>query len=186
MNSLTSRPRSCDPQLLEATPQEDWGVEDLGQYAQGQHQAIQKGEQSLAVHYWHLGLALDLARRHFARHQWGMFLEELGIDKTRASKARALHRTFPTEQAVEGLSVQDAYARRERKPHGPSSEKRRQKQKQQGLFDWLLDVCKKADLFLDEAGFADPSESSTLLPAVDAAIDELTKLRARLQKLTGA
>lgn len=178
--------KSCDPQLLVHLPQKDWDVQRLGQYAQAQHQAIEAHEQSLAADYWRLGLALNLVRDQFAHHQWDKFLEELGIDKTRASKARAICRTFPTEQAVEGLSVQEAYSLRERKPRKPAPKRQRKKREQKSFGDWLCDVCQKVDFFLDEAKFADPSESSALLPAIDAAIEELTKLRERLQERTGA
>jgi 3-methyladenine DNA glycosylase AlkC len=42
-------------------------------------------------------------------------LEHLGIDKTRASKARAIYRTFSKEEDVAGLTVEEAYAQRQRK-----------------------------------------------------------------------
>jgi hypothetical protein len=182
MTESTSRAKSCDPQLLAELPQKDWDMERLGLYAQAQHQAIETSEQSLSADYWRLGLALNLARDQFAHHQWEKSLQKLGIDKTRASKARAIHRTFPTEQAVDGLSVQEAYARRERRPRKAASKKQRKKRKQKGLCDWLRDVCREVDFFFDEAKFADPNESSALLPAVDAAIKELMKLRERLQE----
>ncbi len=178
--------KSCDPQLLTQLPQKDWDVERLGLYAQAQNQAIEAREQSLAADYWRLGLALNLVRVQFAHHHWEKFLEELGVDRTRASKARAICQTFATEHAVDGLSVQEAYARRERKPRKPGPKKQRKKQEEKDLCHWLRDVCHKVDFFLDEAKFADPSESSALLPAVDAAIEELTKLRERLQERTGA
>lgn len=47
-----------------------------------QDQAIVASDRSLMVCYWRLGLALNLARRHFGQRQWGLFLEELGINKT--------------------------------------------------------------------------------------------------------
>jgi hypothetical protein len=182
MNKNSTRRKSCDPQLLEQTPQKDWGVEQLGKYAQAQHQAIEKGEQSLAPYYWRLGLALELSRKHFAHHQWAKFLDKFGIDKTRASKARAIHRTFSAEQETAALSVQQAYAQRKRNPRKPSPKKRSTKQQQPSLLDWAHDVCRRADDFLAEAQFVEPRNSSVLLPVVDAAIEELTKLRERLRE----
>lgn len=180
--------KSCGSQLFNealqdnSAPQEDWGLDQLSDYARAQNEAIAQCEQSLTVRYWHLGLALNLARRHFTRGQWGRFLHELGVDKTRASKACAIHRTFKEQESVEGLSVQEAYARRDRKPRKSVAKKRRKKRTNTGIAEWLVEVCKKADLFVDEVACADPDEAAVLLPAIDAVIEGLTSIRHQLKQ----
>ena len=113
--------KSCAPPLFDrvavddATPEEGCGPDLLGDYARAQDAAITRCEQFVTAHYWHLGLVLNLARRHFSRGQWGKSLQELGVDKTRAFWACAIHRTFKQQVPVEGLSVQQAYQRRDRR-----------------------------------------------------------------------
>ena len=187
MIDQATQPKSCDPQLLNAAPpkpsvpHEDWPLDQLSQYARAQNSAITQSERSVTAHYWQLGLALNLARRHFSHGQWGKFLEEIGVDKTRASKACAIHRTFQQQELVEDLSVQEAYQRRERKPRKSSTKTRRKKSTCGGFSQWLRDVCKHADFFLDEAACTEPNDAASLLPAVNAAIEELTSLRDQLQ-----
>jgi hypothetical protein len=55
------------------------------------------------------------ARKAFGRGQWGRYLEETGIDKNRASKARTIYRTFAVEEDLAGLTLGEAYAKRQRK-----------------------------------------------------------------------
>ena len=176
--------KSCDPQLFGDDPTEEWGIERLGQYAQARHQEIEAEEQSLACTYWRLGLALNLARREFSHGQWTKFLDALGIDKTRASRARAIQRSFDTECSLEGMSVQEAYRCRKRKVRKPSANKERRKKSKQKttMVDWLFDVCNKADLYCAEADFADSEEASSLLSVIENAVAELTRLQRRLQQ----
>jgi hypothetical protein len=176
--------KSCEPQLLDEVPTEAWGVEKLGAFAQARHHEIEADEQSLARVYWRLGLALNLARRQFSHGQWTKFLDALGIDKTRASKARAIQRSFEAECSLEGLSVQEAYRSRKRKVRKPSAKKERRKKSKQktGMVDWLFDICNKVDLYCAEADFADSEEASSLLSVIENAVAELTRLRRRLQQ----
>jgi len=106
--------KSCDPQLLNKLPEESWDLETLAQYSRAQGDRINQAEQTLSLLYWRLGAALTYARRHFDHGQWSRYLEQLGIDRTRASKARAIFRTFRSEQFVAGLSVDEAYSKRKR------------------------------------------------------------------------
>ena len=78
MISDDAHSKSCDPQLLNSDPQENWGVDELGLYVRDQHQAIEAGEHVLTKHYWRLGWALNLARRHFSHGQWQRYLGDLG------------------------------------------------------------------------------------------------------------
>jgi hypothetical protein len=190
MNNLSSDKKSCDPQLLDeallndSVPQKDWGLDQLSHYARTQNAAITRCEHSLTTRYWHLGLALNLARPNFCRGQWGPFLQELGVDKTRASKACAIHRTFKSQKSVKGLSVQEAYQRRKRKSRKSSTKKRRKRKTPAGLIQWLSGVCKKADFFLDEAAATNPNQAESLLSAIDAAIEQMTALRNQVPQRT--
>ncbi len=186
-----SHRKSCDPQLSHTQPTDDWGVEQLGQYAQARHEEISAGEQSLAVSYWRLGLALNLARRQFTHGQWAGFLSTLNIDKTRASKARAIQRSFESEQPLHGLSVQEAYRRRQRSPRKSSPRtKRRQKLNPSGrkslISDWLLDICQQADGYRGEIDLASPEEASALIPVIESVVEELNRLRNELQQRSDA
>ena len=180
--------KSCDPQLfMDGEPDSKWGLDDLGGYAQSQHRAIADGEQTLAPCYWRLGLALNLARRQLSRRQWGRFLQERNIDKTRASKARAIHRTFPTENVVEGLSVQEAYRRRERKVKRQNSgestvEESVTEAPCDDLLSFLQKVRARADFFMDDAGFTEPGDTDMLLAALSDAVVGLEKLRDLVER----
>jgi len=183
------RRKSCDSQLFDEQPNEAWDIQRLAAFAQTRHQEIDADEQSLARAYWRLGMALNLARRQFSHGQWAKFLEELGIDKTRASKARAIQRSFDNEDAVEVLSVQEAYRQRKRKSRKSGPNKRRRtsanKHDRVCIVDWLRDVCQQADFFLDEFASANTEDAANVLPVIDAAVEELSRLRNQLQQRIG-
>ena len=183
MDARHGSEKSCDVQLIDSIPQKDWEIDQLGSFARDQDQAIRRGEASLTKSYWRLGLSLNLTRRNFSRGQWGKYLEELGIDKTRASKACAIHRTLKSEARIGELTVREAYRHRQRKPRKLSS-KRHRKKNSDGIAQWLMEVCRRADFYLDEASCADSDKAASLLPAVESAIGELTGLRDRLQQRT--
>lgn len=132
MEQHRPEPESCESQRFEEQPAENWGVDDLGRFAHARHQEIETDEASLAQAYWRLGLPLNLARSHFARGQWAGFLDEWGVDKTRASKARAIQRSFKTQESVAGLSVQEAYKQRKRKVGKRSAKKSRPSRRETG------------------------------------------------------
>ena len=94
--------KSCgSPQLLPGNePNNEWLPEQLGTYAQTQYQQIVDGETHLTRPYWRLGHALEIAKKSFGHGQWEQYLKSLGIDPTRASKARAIYRTFANEDDV--------------------------------------------------------------------------------------
>lgn len=108
--------KSCGPQdLAEEQPSHSWPVERLGAYAQEQYSVIMTAERTLAPRYWRLGNALALARKNFGHGQWRPYLESLGIDPTRASKACAIFNAFSTAEDLESKTVEEAYeARRPR------------------------------------------------------------------------
>jgi hypothetical protein len=178
MNDLPTDDKSFGPQLFPGgEPNPEWGVDELGCYARVQHQAIEDGERLLAPSYWRLGLALNLARRQFEHRQWGKYIEQLGINKARASRARAIHRTFEKIGDVVGLTVEEAYDRRERKQRKQRGGQSRETDEQQALAAFLDNVSQKADFFIDVAGFAEPMDAISLLPAVKEAIERLERIR---------
>lgn len=172
-DSLASK--SCDPQLLQQPPDPGWGVEDLGRYARAQEQAIASGDRALTTCYWRLGRALELARKQFAHRQWGRFLADLGIDKSRASKARAIHGTFESETQVAELTVQEAYRRRPHKPR--ASAKRAAASPADNLMAFLLGICKQTDFYAEEAVDAGPERAVQVITTIEESIAELEKLR---------
>ncbi|MCH8047136.1 MAG: hypothetical protein IID44_25825 [Planctomycetes bacterium] len=186
MNDSDDATKSCDPQLLQGEPLKTWTVDELGQYAEAQQLEIENCEKALAPVYWQLGKALNLARENFGRGQWSRFLEQWAIDKTRASKARAIQRTFKTPQKVENMSVQEAYGRRKRQPRrkrprpsATTSPKRREHV--MGLGDWLFDVCQQANVYFDEAAHSTPEQATSLRGVADAAVGQLQRLRDQLE-----
>lgn len=182
MTNAIKLAESCGPQHLdEEQPSRTWGLEKLGEFAQRQQRRIVDGEQALTLVYWLLGQALDWARQQLTRGQWGAYLAELGIDKTRASKARAIFRAFRSLNDVEGQSVEEAYAcRSRRQEQAPRAAKRKPKGKGKALKAFLKDVPKGAEALIHEAVTMRPPEASQLITAIDAAIENLQRLRETL------
>lgn len=182
MTNAIKLAESCGSQLLvDEQPSHDWDVDKLGEFAKKQHRLIVDGEQELVPAYWRLGQALSLARKQFARGQWGKYLDELGIHKTRASKARAIFRAFRSLNDVEGQSVEEAYAcRSRRQEQAPRAAKRKPKGKGKALKAFLKDVPKGAEALIHEAVTMRPPEASQLITAIDAAIENLQRLRETL------
>jgi hypothetical protein len=181
--------KTCGPQLFDAEPSHSWTLEKLGEYAQQQHRTIIDGEKQLTPAYWRLGQALMLLRKQFNRGQWGLYMESLGIEPTRAARARAIYRTFPSVEQVAGKSVEEAYGERV----GRQRVERRRKTKwrhtrtesirgQEALCAFLNRVPSEAEALLKEAGRTEPAQARHLLVAVERAIEQLVQLRDRLQK----
>ena len=179
-------PKSCDPQHLLTPPDPAWGVDELASYARTQNQAIVAGEQSLTACYWRLGLALNLARKQFAHRQWGRYLEDVGIEKTRASKARAIHGTFDKEADVAELTVHEAYRRRSQKPRVTPAEKRSSTPSPVDPVEFLLGVCRQADCCAEQVEFVEPEQARRILTVLDDTIAELDRLRGFYRVRVGA
>jgi len=164
-------PKSCGPQhLVEGEPNSDWGLDELDNYAQKQHREIVNGETGLAPTYWRLGAALDLAKEKFQHGKWGKHLQSLGIDRTRASKARAIHRTFGKVDDLEELTVEEAYRLRDSKPAGTNGGATCSLTR----FRKSLDrIAERTGGILEDAVPMAPRDAESLLPAVRGAIDKL-------------
>jgi len=187
MAQKTSDEKSCETQLFGAEePTPEWTVEQLGDYARTQHELIVDRERSLAIGYWKLGGALEILRGRFKRGEWGKYLDKLEIDRTRASRARAIRRCFPSGEELQGLTVAEAYARRQRKPGRPRGGEGKPDDDlgdhKHALVDFVQEVNEKAAAMFDEAAFADGEEALTLLPLVEDTIRLLEGIRDQLRK----
>ena len=183
--------KSCgSPQLLPSNePNNEWIPEQLGTYAQTQYQQIVDAETHLTRPYWHLGHALEIAKKSFGHGQWEQYLKSLGIDPTRASKARAIYRTFANANDVEHLTVEEAYARRRKKrstaPPAVSSKAANSKRSAQVLRKSISKIADRTGTVVHDAAFATPDEATILIPAVRKAIRELQTLLAFLEQQAG-
>ena len=179
--------KSCGPQLLrDGEPSNEWGLEELSTYAQMQYRQILDGERLLAPAFWRLGHSLVLAKEAFRHGQWTQHLKDLGIDKTRASKARAIYRSFDKEEDVAGLTVDEAYAERNRKktanPEDDANGTAEPKKDVQRLRRSISSIAKRADKAVHDAAFAAPDEAMILIPAIRKAIGQLQELLGFLEQ----
>ncbi len=175
--------KCCETQHLEAKePDGRWTIEELGRFARAQHQLIADGEKLLALGYWKLGGALEILRQNFNHGQWCKCLDELGIDRTRASKARCIRRTFECEADIRGLTVAEAYGRRKRKHRQSQDSEADSEDEKHALADFIKDVCERATSLIHNAAFAKQEEALSLLPSVDDAIRLLEEIHDQLRE----
>lgn len=173
--------KGCTTQLVPVgPPTAEWLPEQLTAYARAQKEIIDQAEQLLAVNYWRLGSALNFLRQNYQRHQWERFLAAIGVDTTRASRARAIARTFPSETEVAGLTVRQAYERRQRKLSRTQTSAAAPTVKPGSLAKFFDHVCRTAELFVDEAAFVAKSDAPTLIIAAERAIAAVERLRGLL------
>jgi hypothetical protein len=187
MKDETDNGKSCGPQLFaHGEPSNEWGLEELGLYAQMQYDHILAGEKLLTPAYWRLGHALVLAKKAFRHGKWTQYLKDLGIDKTRASKARSIHRTFDSPEDVAKLTVEEAYAKRQRSQSAEPEDGGAAPPKDvQRLRKSIGSISKRTGDVIHDAAFAEPSEAVILIPAVRKAIRELQELLQCLEQQAG-
>lgn len=190
MKDETDNGKSCDPQLFaNGEPSNEWGLEELGVYAKMQYDHILSGEKLLTPAYWRLGHALELAKQAFRHGKWAQYLKDRGIDKTRASKARSIYRTFDRPEEVAELTIEEAYAKRQRQrsqsaepkdgsAHAPKDVQRLRKS--------ISSISKRTGDVIHDAAFAEPGEAVILIPAVRKAISELQELLKCLEQQAGS
>lgn len=176
-------PQPFDELLSHATP-----LTRLTELAGEVHAALVAFEKSATPHYWRLGQILMLARKQVPRGEWADFLAALGIEKTRASKARAIFRTFHTAEGTAGLSVADAYDRRARRPF---AEKRLRQTPDEAIGErrvpevtlphWVDRLAEDAARLRDEVQFLSPEQSEKLGVAIRRAAALLTELAAAVR-----
>ena len=191
MFESTPMEKSCgSPQLLPGNePNNEWLPEQLGTYAQTQYQQIVDGETHLTRPYWRLGHALEIAKKSFGHGQWEQHLKFLGIDPTRASKARVIYRTFANENDVAHLTVEEAYAQRRQRqsaaPPAPNSEAANSKKSTRALRKSISKIADRTGTVVHDAAFATADEAIILIPAVRKAIRELQTLLEFLEQQAG-
>ena len=183
MTTDTAAAKGCGPQPFPAgNPTAKWTPQQIESYAQEKHNAIALSEAPLASLYWHLGLALTLARAKFKHGKWGQYLLSLGIDKTRASKAQAIHKASRTEEEVSSLSVAEAYARRKRKKaQRPKAGPAVMTDKAE-LREFFKTIRIDAERYYDVAAFLEPPEAPEFLKEIEETIQKLEEIRDRLRK----
>jgi len=164
------------------TPTAEWTIEELTIYAQAQRDAIYEDERRGAVAYWRLGQALNMLRKNFHHGHWEKLLNDLQLEKSKASRARAIAKTFAEEREVVRLTVKEAYEKRTRPQRRAPKTSGEPNRALKRLRQFLAHVAKKADFYLDEAAFADVTSASETLPAVAAAIEKLRTLHTYLSK----
>ncbi|HEV2972374.1 MAG TPA: hypothetical protein VGY55_20540 [Pirellulales bacterium] len=168
--------------LPDGEPTNEWDPDQLGCYAQVQHQQIIDGEKLLTPTYWRLGKALCLAKKNFGHGQWTKFLGFWRIDKTRAARARAIFGAFDNEQAVQAISVEDAYRQRKRRIATSPRKKAGLSPEERTLGRFAMNVGRRAEALIDEAAFLESEMAISLLPQLDQAIDRLQRLRDWLEQ----
>jgi hypothetical protein len=182
MNDAINNDKSFSPQPFPpGEPTNEWGADQLGCYAHVLHQQIEAGEKLLTPAYWRLGKALYFAKKSFGHGQWMRFLQSWGIDKTRAAKARAIYGAFDSDEAVQSISVEQAYQQRLQQPAKAEPAKGHRGSAGQSLGRFTRKVCKQAESLVDEAAFIEPQQALDLLPQLEEAIEGLRRLRQWLQ-----
>ena len=172
--------RSCGPQpLVDEFPTGDWCAEQLTEYATQQHEFIEAEEVSLAPRYWRLGLALNLVRKQIPHGEWKSFMKSLGIEKTRASKARAIHQTFESEADLVGMSVDAAYDARTRTRH--SDRYSEPADPLETLSSYLQGLPRAIEEMATEIPWTSADSISQIVKEIKAAVSELHRLRRQLE-----
>ena len=192
----TAIEKSCDSQFSEQerSPNSDWPLDELTDYAKTAHTSIKDDEESLAAAYWRLGHALTLAKRHFGRGQWGKYLAECGIDKTRSSKSMAIYRTFPEITGLAGKSVDAAYKERKRKKGkrgsnssadsqlGSSDVHKPSEDQEATLRTFLVQLREDAEHWVHEASFVAQADTAQLIELVEQSMSVLQEIHHSLQE----
>jgi hypothetical protein len=187
--------QSCDPQLIDTDlPSRSWGLDRLSAAAVDAYRRLLNDERFLTSHYWRLGHLLTLARKEFHRGQWGAYLKQLGIDKTRAAKAMRIYETFSTEQATSELTVAEAYDRRQRrlrvarsKGRSPAAEAEASPQPSSapGWSQFAQAITSAVERQLEDVEFWTANEVVIALAEVQRAATSLRQLEDRLRGLGG-
>jgi hypothetical protein len=184
---------SCDPQhLMEDVPSHTWDLDRLSAVARTEHAAILVEEESTTARYWRLGQVLHLARKQFAHGQWLRYLQELGIETTRAVKAMRIFESFSTEVQTKELTVAEAYDKRRRRPRTTSQRRTAGECVQENNTpnaasapSWsrfAASIVAEVERRWDETSFMDADETATALAGVGRAIVALQRLEMQLRQ----
>ena len=175
-------PESCDTQHSpDGTPSAEWAFEQLIAHAQRQHASIAEAEKPLAVLYWRLGKTLEMARSKYKHGSWGKFLESLGIEKTRVSKARAIFKTFPDETDVAGMSADRAYQQRKRKKRSSKQNDTASRSGPAVIRLFLRPFVIELEDLYDVVAHLSPAEAKEVAPDMDSSLRKFEGLCELLQ-----
>lgn len=182
--------RNLNPPELSATS----STEELGAAAAAELTVILSDERAVAVRYWHLGQLLSWARKPLTHGQWGRFLKQWKIDKSRSAKALRIFRAFATPEAVAGLTVAEAYersAKSSRRRTTPRKPRRRPVAEAGTPPETIQSWTKFADAMtgvverqLEEPEFLTPDEAAAALTALGRLLMALHECEARLRRRT--
>lgn len=190
MSKDASTDESFGPKLfLPEEPDHTWDLERLGVFARAKQEAILQGERSLTPLYWSLGMTLEIARKQIGRGAWGRQLEEWGISKAMACRARAIFRTFSSPEDLAELTVEEAFSQRQRRQFHAHRAQRNDDAADQSageaedqpghehgadeLGAYFSEVRARADRLIDSAAFLDQEQRRGLFPAYRTAIERL-------------
>lgn len=195
MTESAAELKSCDPQLIDAdAPSRGWGLDRLSAAAVDAYRKLLGDERFLTQRYWRLGQLLCLARKEFHRGQWEPYLNQLEIDKTRATKAMRIYETFATEQATTELTVAEAYDRRQRRPRTlrPTAQAAIADTEAEAphpmAANWpqfANSITAAVEQRLEEAEFCTANEAAVALAEVRRAMTSLRRLEEKLHGLGG-
>lgn len=167
-------------------------TEKLGAAAAAELIAILTDERAVAVRYWHLGRLLTWARKPLTHGQWGQFLRQWKIDKSRSAKALRIFRAFTTPEAVAELTVAEAYERgakpsrkrakpRRHKP-APSTAENSPPETIQSWTKFTEAMTGVVEKQLEEPEFLSPEEAAAALTALGRLLAALHDCEARLRR----
>lgn len=92
-------------------PDASWSLEDLETEITHEQTAVLLHERKLAIHTYRLGRALALARQKVSHGEWGPFLTKHNLSPATDCRARQLFDRAPSEEALKGMTIQEAYER---------------------------------------------------------------------------
>lgn len=196
--------KSLEPQhLVVAALSPTSSTDELGSAAAAELAAIRANEHSVTARYWQLGQLLTWARKPLTHGQWGQFLKQWNIDKTRAAKAMRIFQAFPTASATADLTVGEAYARSAKASSGSTMPQKMKKKANKSqptgaaertlLPDTIQSWTKFADAMtivverqLEEPEFLTPAEAAAALTALDRLLAALHQCETRLRERTAS
>lgn len=187
-------PQHLDVAALSPTSSTD----ELGAAAAAELAAITADERSVTARYWLMGQFLTWARKPLTHGQWGQFLKQWNIDKTRAAKAMRIFQGFPTAAATADLTVAEAYARSAKPFSGSATPQKLKKAKKSqtaaaatSVPDTIQSWTKFADAMtivverqLEEPEFLTPAEAVAALASLNRLLAALQQCEARLRDRT--
>lgn len=189
-------PQHLDVAALSPTSSTD----ELGAAAAAELAAITSDERSVTARYWLMGQILTWARKPLTHGQWGQFLKQWNIDKTRAAKAMRIFQGFPTAAATADLTVAEAYARSAKPSSGSATPQKLKKAKKAqpaaaaeatSVPDTIQSWTKFADAMtivverqLEEPEFLTPAEAAAALASLNRLLTALQQSEARLRDRT--